>query len=351
MPMSNPWDNPAFNMSSLTRAVNLLPNNYGRVRERNIFPGRGVRTRTIIVEEKQGILTLLPTLPVGSPGTVAQTEKRKVRSFVIPHVPHDDLVMPADVQDLRGFGEESALQVFAELVNDRLQTMRNKHAITLEHLRCGALNGLILDADGSTIYDLFAEFEITGVTSWTDPAINVGKRLSLDFTLGTVGTNILARVNDVARHIEANLQGEQMSGIHVFASSEFFDAFTSHARVEEAYARWQDGVALRSDMRAGFPFGKLLIEEYIGVASDAAGNVRNLIPAGEAIAFPSGTVETFATYYAPADFNETVNTMGMELYARQEDREFGRGRKLHTQSNPLPLVHRPSTLVRMHTSD
>ena len=34
---------------------------------------------------------------------------------------------------------------------DHLQSMRNsnKHAITLEHLRMGALKGVILDADGS----------------------------------------------------------------------------------------------------------------------------------------------------------------------------------------------------------
>ena len=34
-------------------------------------------------------------------------------------------------------------------------------AITLEHLRMGALKGVILDADGSTLYDLYQEFEIT----------------------------------------------------------------------------------------------------------------------------------------------------------------------------------------------
>jgi hypothetical protein len=42
-----------------------------------------------------------------------------------------------------------------------LETMRNKHAITLEHLRMGALKGKILDADGSELVDLFDEFDIT----------------------------------------------------------------------------------------------------------------------------------------------------------------------------------------------
>jgi hypothetical protein len=70
------------------------------------------------------------------------------------------------------------------------------------------------------------------------------------------------------------------------------------------------------------------------------------------IAFPLGTVDTFGTYFAPADFNETVNTLGQPLYAKQEPRKFERGTDLHTQSNPLPMCHRPGVLVKlpMHPS-
>jgi hypothetical protein len=63
----NPFDTDAFNMVSLTNAINILPNNYGRVRELALFPGKGVRTRTVIVEEQNGVLNLLPTLPPALP--------------------------------------------------------------------------------------------------------------------------------------------------------------------------------------------------------------------------------------------------------------------------------------------
>ena len=62
--------------------------------------------------------------------------------------------------------------------------------------------------------------------------------------------------------------------------------------------------------------------------------------------FPLGTVDTFGTYLAPADFNETVNTLGQPLYAKQEPRTFGRGTDLHSQSNLLPICHRPEVLVK-----
>ena len=50
------------------------------------------------------------------------------------------------------------------------------------------------------------------------------------------------------------------------------------------------------------------------------------------------------------DVNETVNTLGQPLYAKQEPREFGRGTDLHTQSNPLPMCHRPGLLVKLLAS-
>ena len=55
----------------------------------------------------------------------------------------------------------------------------------------------------------------------------------------------------------------------------------------------------------------------------------------------------FSSASAPADFNETVNTLGQSLYAKQEPRKFERGTDLHTQSNPLPMCHRPGVLVKL----
>ncbi|MFX5684497.1 major capsid protein, partial [Acinetobacter baumannii] len=43
-------------MASLTAAINLLPNRYGRLEQLNLFPAKPVRTRQIIVEEYAGRL-------------------------------------------------------------------------------------------------------------------------------------------------------------------------------------------------------------------------------------------------------------------------------------------------------
>lgn len=332
--MLNPFETDAFNMVSLTRSINILPNMYGRVKDMNLMPGRGVRTRSVVVEEKNGVLTLLPTQPPGSPGTTGQRGKRNVRSLTIPHIPHDDVILPNEYEGIRAFGSETDLQAISQVINDHNQAMRNKHAITLEHLRMGALKGIILDADGSTIYNLYTEFGITSK--------------EVNFALTTATTNVRNKCLAVVRHIEDNLKGEVMDGVHALCSEGFFESLISHALVKEVYANWEAAAErLGQDVRLGFKFGGIMFEEYRGRADDADGTTRKFIADNYGIAFPTGTMDTFETLFAPADFIETVNTLGLELYAKLEPKKFGRGIDLHTQSNPLPLCNRPAVLVTL----
>jgi hypothetical protein len=331
--MNNPFNTPAFSMAALTSAINVIPNRYGRLESLDLFPAKPVRTRQVIVEERNGVLNLLPTMPPGAPGTVGARGKRTVRSFVIPHISHDDVVLPEEVQGIRAFGSETEMESVAGVMARHLETMRNKHSITLEHLRMGALKGVILDADGTVIYDLFDEFQIT-------PAI-------VNCDLSNANANVKKKCLDVLRHLEDNLKGEFMTGVRVLCSPEFFDALTEHSKVKEAFAWWQQDAVQINDMRAGFTYSGLTFEEYRGQATDGQGHSRRFIAPGEAHAFPLGTVDTFGTYFAPADFNETANTLGQAIYAKQEPRKFDRGTDLHTQSNPLPMCHRPGVLVKL----
>ncbi|WP_179948503.1 major capsid protein, partial [Wolbachia endosymbiont of Bemisia tabaci] len=105
-----------------------------------------------------------------------------------------------------------------------------------------------------------------------------------------------------------------------------------------------------NDMRSGFTFCGITFEEYRGQATDPEGTVRRFIEKDTGHCFPLGTASTFTTHFAPADFNETVNTLGQPLYAKQEPRRFDRGTDLHTQSNPLPMCHRPGVLVKISSS-
>lgn len=332
----NPFVSGGFNVTTLTKAINILPNRYGRLEELGLMRRSGITTRTVMIEEQHGVLSLLPTKPVGSPGTPAIQGKRKMRTFTVPHIPHDDFILPSELQNIRAFGSDSSSQGLATLIGEKLQNMRNKHAITLEHLRMGALKGIILDADGSTLYNLYTEFDITPKT--------------INFALGSATTNILGKCLELKRHLEVNLKGEVSNGAHCFVSEGFFDSLVNHAKVIAAYERWHNGAALRGDYRKGFEFGGIIFEEYRGTATDGAGTDRPFIAANEGHAFPTGTMDAFKTFFAPADFNEAVNTMGLPIYVKSETARFDRGVELHSQSNPLPMCLRPGLLVKVTAS-
>ena len=75
------------------------------------------------------------------------------------------------------------------------------------------------------------------------------------------------------------------------------------------------------------------------------------LPAGEGVAFPIGTFDTFTTYGGPANLLEAANTMGLPLYARQHLDEKGRWIDLMTEASILPVNKRPRIAIRIHTSN
>lgn len=317
-----------FTNAELTQTINAFPVQWGRIGQMGLFPNRGVSSRSVIIEEMSGSLAVLPSHEWGGEGTVAGKLNRRTVAFAIKQTVHEDTVMPGDVQDVRGFGIEGLNTVASEVAR-RLQRMRAKHDITLEWKRMGALKGQVTNGDGSVIANLFQAFGVTQV--------------SVNFELGNAATSVLSKCAQVINQIEDNLKGDTMTGVTALVSPEFYSALVEHPKVQDAYKFHSEAAArLGQDMRAGFPFGGITFVEYRATVS---GN--RLIAANQGHAFPVGTVDTFATYFAPADFNETVNTVGLPFYVKQWEREGGRGIVLHTQCNSLPLCHQPAVLVRL----
>lgn len=334
MPVTlNPFSGGGYDVASLTEAINLLPNMYGRIGELGIFKEEGITTDSVIVEFNNGTLNLLPTRPRNAPATVGTSPKRNLRSFVVPHIPHEDVVEPSEVRNVRAFGSITEAETVGAKVAQKLQYMKNKHDITKEWMRVGALKGILLDYDGATqIYNWFTEFGISQ------------QIVDFNFTLATL--DVRQVIATVFRWIEDHLYGEMLSGVGCLCSPEWFDALVGHPNVRDAYKFFNTTQQLSQNLNGKFNFAGVTFEEYRGVATDPAGNAHQFIPANTAQFFPLGTQQTFRTYNAPANFNETVNTMGRPYYAKQEERKFGMGWDLHTQSNPLMICTRPQLLVK-----
>ena len=320
------FGNDIFKMTTLTDAINKIPFVPSRIGQLGIFQSQGVPTTSIVIEERKGILALLQTKRRGEPGLITRNAKRKTRSFAIPHIPYDDEILAESIQNVREFGSEDQMQAVVKVIADKLAEMRQSHEATLEFHRCGALNGIILDADASTIFNLFTEFGITQQT--------------LNFALGTATTDVRKKCTAMLRFIEKALGNAGYTGVRALCGSDFFDALIGAESVKAAYYRYQDSVNLRNDPRNGFEFGGITFEEYRGKV-----DTTQFVGANTARFFPVGVPNLFKTYFAPADFIETVNTIGLPYYAKSEPMKFNRGVEIHTQSNPLCLCTMPGVLV------
>lgn len=334
----NPFDAGGYSLAEMTEAINILPNLYTRLGQLGLFQFEGVTQRSVIIEQYEGVLSLLPSVPWGAPSTVGGGGTRSMRSFALPHIPHDDAITAGDLQGQPALGSNEP-EALASLMNRKLTLMRRKHAQTREYMEINALRGIVKDGAGTTLYNYFTEFGLT--------------QLSVDFVLGTAGTNVQGKCRDVTRNIEDNLLGEAATSTLALVSPEFFDKLISHSKVEEAYKYFTSagGNPLREDMRRSFPFAGILFEEYRGTVTLSTGTTERLIPAGEGVAFPLGTMDTFRTYGAPANLLETANTMGRELYARQLVEPKGRWIDIMTEANILPINKRPRLAIKLTTSN
>lgn len=336
MPTLDVFNSDAFNMRSLTAAILKAPHKPGRLGELKVFDEKGIMTTTAQVEEVDGQLSLIATSKRGAPADTVSKGRRKLRSFTIPHLQRESTIIADEVQGIRAFGSENEVESVQGIVDQRLMTLRAMHEVTLEHLRIGAIKGTILDADGSTtIYNLFTEF---GVSQQTQ-----------DFAFSTATTDVRNKCVAVLRAIESELGGATYTGARALCSSGWFDSLVSHDTVKDAL-KYQESQMLRADLRRGFVLGGITFEEYRGSV-----NGVDFIPANTAYVVPEGVMTEqgplFQTWFAPADFEETVNTLGLPLYAKQaRDPEFQRWVKLHAQSNPLPICLRPRAVIKLTKS-
>lgn len=329
------FNDDAFSLSSLTAAINDVDHVPGRIGELAFAGvGEGVNSLTVAIESRGESLTLIPTTLRGAPAPQEGPDKGKIVAIGIPQVKLEATIMAHSIQGVRAFGSTNVLAGPQQVINQRSTSMARRHDLTLENLRMGAVLGQVRDADNSVIVDLFDAFGVT-------------QEGEVDFALGTATTDVRAKCATVIRLMKKNAKSiiPASATVRGLASKEFFAALIAHANVKAAYATTSQQAQRFGDsyLFQVFPFGGIVFEEYQGTDDDTT----IAVPANKVRFFFSGVPGLYAEYYAPADFMETVNTIGLPRYAKvAPDRRFNRFVELHTQQNPLPLCLRPKTLIR-----
>ncbi len=227
MPLSN---DARFGVQAMTEAVNALPVTPTQIRDLQLFKPVYLSTTYVNVEEQEGQLNLVQSKERGSQGDPSISRTRKMKSFKIPHLPKDDVVLAEDVQNIRGFGTTQA-QTVESTVNDKLADMKSDLEYTREHLALGALQGLILDANGDVLFDLNAEFGLT--------------RTPQSWALGNDGTKVGGKIDQTITALRKKLKGEMVSKWVCLCGAEFMEKLKYHDSIKALYERYRDGATYR----------------------------------------------------------------------------------------------------------
>ena len=323
------FNDDAFSLSSLTAAINETPYVPGRLGALGLFSNEGINTTHLSIEKDGATLALVPAADRGAPGLQVNKDRRKMIPFNTLHLPQESTVMADEIQNLRAFGAESEVEAVANYVAQRQAKHRRQLDATMEHLKVGAVKGIIMDADGSTpLVDTFTAFGISQTTH--------------SLVLGTATTKVRNKVLELLDKIEDQLAGVSFTSVRVLCGRNYFKNLVGHPEVKAAYERWMDGAALRDDVRGGFEFAGCVFEQYRGQVG-----ATKFIGDDEAYAVPEGVPDLFIGRFAPANYMETVGTNGLPYYTKAEPLAMNKGMNLESQSNPLFLCTRPNAVVKL----
>lgn len=334
MPTLDIFNNDAFSVQSLTAAINQAPDGQSvPTLLDSLYAEEGIITTAVSIERDGDSLALVPAGTRGAVADLTVGEKRDMLDFSTIQLATSATVLADEVQNVRAFGKESEVETVLNLVNKRAQKMRRRIESTITYHRVGAITGKVFDANGTKVLlDVHSRFGIV--------------QQEVNFDLATSTSNVMQKIRDAKRKAEDALGDSGMiTGWIAVCGRTWYDALISHQKVEKAFERWNDGQFMRQDNRVDFAFGGVNFKEFYG----KVGNI-DFIGMNDAYLIPMGVADMFISRFAPADYMETVNTLGLPFYVKHELLRMDKGVELEAQSNPLNLCTRPKAIIRLKAS-
>ena len=334
----------AFSVTTLAevmREIKYVPSLVGRL---GLFSEYSIDTLDFAIEkDKDQIIKIVPASPRGGVGDTVGKGRRSIRKLGVPHFQRDDAIYADEIQSRRALGEERARMSFQAYIANRAAEHSVSFALTEEYHRLAVITqGKLLDADGSTLVDFYSEMGEVAPTE-------------IDFDLDNANPAKAAlreKCDDLWRAMAATLDGLPFTGIIALCGDAFFKDLVKHKEVYDLY--------LAASGAATLSLGRSTIDAVASAASSTwgevtFGNIRFInyrggqsvnIDTDKAYFVPLGVPGLFRTVYAPADYMETVNTMGQRMYAKVWPMANSKGMNLEYQTNVLHYVQRPRVLMR-----
>lgn len=323
--MNDIFNSNIFGITEMTAAITELPYVPTFLSGLGLFEEEGIRTLTALIEFQGNTLNLVPITPRNAPPASVPHDRTRVYPISIPHMPQSDGMLADAVQGVRAFGTETTFRTIEGERDKILLKMRRQIDYTIEAHRMAAIKGTFYDANGTST-DLFQLFGVSQSTV----------AMHLDDTT----TDVRLRAQQIIDAVELALGGTVYNDIIVICGKNFWASLIDQKSVKDAYTFSLQAQILQSDPRAPFPFGGITFYRY---------RANSLVTVGDDVAYaiPRGVPGMYLTRFAPANYIETVNTIGLPYYAKSEPMPMGKGITMESQANAVNLVTRPAAVVKL----
>jgi len=331
-----------FQMLEMSAAVQKSPYVPGMLGSMNIFTPKPVRTKTVSIEEKTGVLSLIQTSERGAPLEERQNEKRVIRNFNTLRIAKGQTIYADEIDGIRAFGTESELLQVMRAVGEVTSGptgLINLVDLTLENMRLGAVQGIVTDADSSVLFNWFTEFSIS------QPA-----EIDFDLDAASPASGAVRKLcNQVIRGMKRASQGAWIDGqtyVGALVGDDFFDDLTAHSEVRGTYLNQAQAADLRNNFGMAFQsvtYGGILFMNYRGTDD----NSTVAVDTDKAKFFPINAPGVFEMVQSPAEFMPFVNTLGERVYSMLVmDKDRQAWVRPEVYAYPLPVCTRPGMLWR-----
>jgi len=344
----NVFTGDAFSAITLTTQINNVPYSPQLLGSIGLYAVDGVRTTDIAVMQRNGALEIIQTSERGSPPQQSDIPKRDIRKATVAHIVKEAYVNADEVQNAFADGMVNGTAQLATaqgLIEDRLNGpfgLRAQLELTHEYHRLGGIQGIVLDADDTVLYNWFDFF---GINALADHNTNFG-------ALTADGAAFEVECTAIVRDMVRELEGLPVTSLVpvTLCGDNYFDQVYSNKEVKAARKTRDTGrdsdVFSENKAFKSFEYGGINWVNYRGTKDGKVG-----IGADEARLFAMGVPGLFQMLFGPPDIMGQTNSKGLPVHAiMPPERQTIRRAVVEAQSNPLTLCVRPRSLRRLTKS-
>lgn len=268
----------AFTQASMIRGIDRRPYVPNQLDSIIGFEPVRATTDTVYVISRKRYVNLIRTTLRGAPIEMATPDDKDARPLRIPRLAKGDKLYAHELANISPLEDETETDRAAAEVTKKQDKLIGDTEATFENMRKGALNGLILDTDGSTLVNFWTEFGIAQPTdidlTLDDPNMTIGQ---LREKIATLIVMPIARASGAGN--------DPRFRVRALVGDGFWFALTGHPAVEKTYNNWAAAAELRGELLwTGFPLGGVEFFHYRG--TDDGSTIA--IPTNKAKFFPVG---------------------------------------------------------------